>query len=49
MDERIGAAEGGRRAAPKAEKKPFWGSAPPGIFLRWGHVTRPQNIFGWLL
>jgi len=44
VGERIGAAEGGRQAAPKAEKKPFGGSAPPGIFCRLGHVTRPQNI-----
>jgi len=50
VGERIGAAEGGRQTAPKAEKKPFWGSAPPpGIFCRWGHVTGPQNIFGWVL
>jgi len=48
MGERIGAAEGGRQAAPKAEKRPFGGSAPPSIFCRWGHVTRPQNIFGWV-
>jgi len=48
VGERIGAAEGGRQAAPKADKKPFWGSPPPGIFFRLGHVTRPQNIFGWV-
>jgi len=35
MGERIGAAEGGRQAAPKAEKRPFWGSAPP-VFLAVG-------------
>ena len=45
---RIGAAEGGRQAAPKAEKTLFGGSAPHGIFSRWGHVTRPHTIFGWL-
>jgi hypothetical protein len=48
VDERVGAAEGGRQAAPKAEKAPFWEWAHPGIFGRWGHVTSPQNIFGWL-
>jgi len=48
VGERIGAAKGGRQAAPKAENTPFWGSAPHGIFLYWGHVTRPQTIFGWL-
>ena len=48
MDGRIGAAEGDRQAAPTAEKQPFWVSAPPGIFSRWGHVTRPHNIIGWL-
>jgi len=48
VDERIGAAEGDRQAAPKAEKQPFLGPAPPGIFSRWGHVTRPHNIIGWL-
>ena len=31
VGERIGAAEGGRQAAPKAEKRPFGESAPPGI------------------
>jgi len=46
VGERIGAAKGGRQAAPKAENTPFWGSAPHGIFCRWGHVTRPQTIFG---
>jgi len=30
MGERIRAAEGGRQAAPKAEKRPFWESPPPG-------------------
>ena len=34
VDERIGAAERDRQAAPKAEKPPFGGSAPPGIFSR---------------
>jgi len=50
MGERIGAAEGGRQAAPKAkaEKGPFGGSAPPGIFSHWGHVTRPQTEYFWL-
>ena len=48
VDERIGAAEGDRQAAPKAEKQPFGGSPPPSIFSRWGHVTRPHNIIGWL-
>jgi hypothetical protein len=48
VDERVGAAEGGRQAAPKAEKEPFyWESAPRGILGRWGHVTTPQNMFGW--
>jgi len=48
MGKRIGAAEGDRQAAPKAEKKPFWGSPPPGTFSHWGHVTRRQNIFCWV-
>jgi len=34
VGERIGASEGGRQAAPKAENMPFWGSAPTGIFCR---------------
>jgi len=33
VDGRIGAAEGGRRAAPKADKKPFWGRPPPVFFF----------------
>ena len=34
VGERIGAySEGGRQAAPKAEKMPFGGSAPTGIFF----------------
>jgi len=49
VDGRIGAAEGDRQAAPTAEKQHFGGSAPPGIFSRWGHVTRPHNIIGWLI
>ena len=48
MGERIGAAGGDRQAAPKAEKQPFGGSAPSGIFCRWGHVTRPHDIIRWL-
>ena len=48
MGGRIGAAEGGRRAAPKAEKPLFGGSPPPSIFFHWGHVTRPHNIFSWV-
>ena len=49
IGERIGAAEGGRQAAPKAREKAFLGvGPPPGIFSRWGHVTSPQNIFGWV-
>jgi len=35
MGERIGAAVGGRQVAPKAEKRPFWGSPPP-VFLAIG-------------
>jgi len=48
VGERIGAAEGDCQAAPKAEKQPFLGSAPSGIFCRLGHVTRLHNIIGWL-
>jgi len=48
VDERIGAVEGDRQAAPKAEKQPFWESPPPGTFSHWGHVTRPHNSIGWL-
>jgi len=45
---RIGAAEGGRRAAPKAEKKPFWGSAPPRYFLPLGSRDQTPEYF-WLV
>jgi len=48
VGERIGATEGGRQAAPKAEKQPLGGRPPPGIFSHWGHVTRSHNIIGWL-
>ena len=37
-------ASGLRRETARRLPRP----APPGIFSRWGHVTRPHNIIGWL-
>jgi len=33
------------RRLPRPRKR-FLGVDPPPVFFRWGHVTRPQNIFG---
>jgi len=37
-----------RLPRPRKSLFPFWEWAHPGIFGRWGHVTSPQNMFGWL-